>query len=259
MAVPKECYGSIGRHRRVYATNYHNILLLVEDKTSNSWTNVTLQVEVTKVNLPLQQRSPLNYLDWAIRLKLGDLSSEVRRTRCLQSLHDDYSLHSGQPGWRVISRGEVLVLVRCHHTTVRPILSSPTCSQQLSVQDEDGNPWRLHAGNRLLTDLGVKVPCGPPFPVYTFLTQEGRYVQQSPVLEEVFLNFTAGQTNSMPSFLAMEEDKILFPSTDPFKDPGGLYPKEEMEGTEDAFLREWSILTGLGGLFSTCQDLSEHL
>ena len=160
--MPKEGYGSIGRHRRVYATNYHDILLLVEDETSSRLTNVTLQEEVTEVHLPLQQRSHLNYLEWALRLKLGDLSSEVRRTRCLQSLHDDYSLRSNQqPGWRVISRGEVLVLVCCHHITMRPLLSSPTCSQQLSVHDEDGHPWRLHAGNRLLTDFGVKVPRRP--------------------------------------------------------------------------------------------------
>ena len=74
------------------------------------------------------------------------------------------------------------------------------------MQDEDGRPWRLHAGNRLLTDFGVKVPCGSPSPVYTFLTQEGKYVEQSPDLKEVAFNFTSSdRTNSFPSFLAIEE------------------------------------------------------
>ena len=70
-------------------------------------------------------------------------------------------------------------------------------------------------------------------------------MEQSPDLREVEFNFTLpDQSISLPSFLAMEEDKLLFPSTNPFQDPGGLYSEEEMEGTEDAFLREWSILTG---------------
>ena len=94
--VPRECYSSIGRHRRIYATNYRDILLLVEDEASVHLTNVTLQEEETEVHLPLQQRSHLDYMDWALCLKLSDLSAEVRRTRCIQSLHDDYSLRSNQ-------------------------------------------------------------------------------------------------------------------------------------------------------------------
>ena len=137
------------------------------------------------------------------------------------------------------------MLVRCHHITVRPLLSASTCSEQLALQDEEGRPWRLHAGNSLLTDIGVKVPYDSPSPVYTFLTKEGKYVEQSPNLKEVAFNLTSlDRTNSFPSFLAIEEVKLLFPSTNPFQDPGGLYSEEEMEGTEDAFLREWSILTG---------------
>ena len=137
------------------------------------------------------------------------------------------------------------MLVRCHHITVRPFLSASTCSEQLALQDEEGRPWRLHAGNSLLTDIGVKVPYDSPSPVYTFLTKEGKYVEQSPNLKEVAFNLTSlDRTNSFPSFLAIEEDNHLFPSTNSFQDPGGLYSEEEMEGTEDAFLREWSILTG---------------
>ena len=137
------------------------------------------------------------------------------------------------------------MLVRCHHITVRPLLSASTCSEQLALQDEEGRPWRLHAGNSLLTDIGVKVPYDSPSPVYTFLTKEGKYVEQSPNLKEVAFNLTSlDRTNSFPSFLAIEEDKHLFPSTNSFQDPGGLYSEEEMVGTEDAFLREWSILTG---------------
>ena len=145
----------------------------------------------------------------------------------------------------MIDRGEVLLLVRCSHITVRPLLSASTCSEQLAVQDEEGRPWRLHAGNRLLTDFGVKVPCGPPSPVFTFLTQENKYIEQSPELREVTFNFTSSdRDNSLPSFLALEEDKLLFPNTNPFQEPGGLYSEEEIEGNEDAFLREWSILVG---------------
>ena len=172
--VPWECYNSIGRHRRAYATNYRDIILLVEDEASINLTNVTLQEEESEVHLPLQQRSHLDYMEWSLRLRLSDLSSEVRRTRCIQSLHDNYSLRSTQqPGWRVISRGEILVLVRCHHITVRPLLSASTCSEQLAVQDEESRPWRLHARNRLLTDFGVKVPCGSPSPVLAIIPGHG--------------------------------------------------------------------------------------
>ena len=41
--VPRECHHSIGQHRRAYATNYRDILLLVEDKASVNLGNVTLQ------------------------------------------------------------------------------------------------------------------------------------------------------------------------------------------------------------------------
>ena len=67
-------------------------------------------------------------------------------------------------------------------------------------------------------------------------------MEQSPDLKEVTFNFTSSnRANSLPSFLAMEEDKLLFQSPDPFDEPGGLYSEEEVEGTEEAFLREWSI------------------
>ena len=104
--LPRECYNSIGRHRRAYAMNYSDILLLLEDEASINLTNVTLQEEVSEVHFPLQQRTHLYYMEWSLRLRLSDLSSEVRRTRCIHSLHYDYSLRSTQqPGWRVISRG----------------------------------------------------------------------------------------------------------------------------------------------------------
>ena len=229
----------------MYPTKYQDILLLVKYDTSDNLSEVTLKEELTEVHLPLQQRSCLNYLESAIRLRLGDLSSEVRRSRCLQSLVDNFSLRSRQhPGWRVISQGEVLVTVQCHHIIVRPLLSSPECSQQLWVQDEEGHNWRLHAGNRLLTDQGVKVPCDLLQPMYTFLTQEARYVQQKPDLEEIFFSLTIIQPSSLPFFLKLEEDKLLLPPEDPFKDPGGLYTEKEIEGSEDAFLREWSIISG---------------
>ena len=218
----------------------------MEDQSSVDLGNVTLQQESREVHLPLQERSRLDFLEWSLRLRLSDLSAEVRRTRCLQTLHNDYSLRSTQqPGWRVISRGELLVLVRCSYVTVRPLMTASTCSKQLAVQDVDGKPWRLHAGNRLLTDFGQKVPCGPPSRIFTFLTQEGRYISQSPQLQEVPVNFTsADRDNSLPSFLALEEDKLLFPNLNPFQDPGGLYSEEEIEGNEEAYLREWSILVG---------------
>ena len=34
------------------------------------------------------------------------------------------------------------------------------------------------------------------------------------------------------------------PNLDPFQDPGGLYSEEEIEGDQEAYLREWSILVG---------------
>ena len=163
--IPRACQHSIGQHRRAFRTNYRDILLLVEDQSSVQLGNVTLPQESREVHLPLQERSRLNFLEWSLRLRLSDLSAEVRRTRCLQTLHDDYSLRAAQqPGWRVISRGELLVLVRCSFVTVRPLLTASTCSKQLAVQDVDGKPWRLHAGNRLLTDFGQRFPAGrlPP-------------------------------------------------------------------------------------------------
>ena len=96
-----------------------------------------------------------------------------------------------------------------------------------------------------MTDFGQKVPCGPPSPIFTFLTQEGWYISQSPQLQEVPDNLTsADQDNSLPSFLTLEEDKLLLPNLDPFQVPGGLYSEEEIEGDEEAYLREWSILVG---------------
>ena len=238
--MPIECYDDIGRYRRAYATNYRDIIILVEDEAS------TDLPQESEVHLPIQTRSHLDYMNWSMGIRLNDLSSEVRRTRCIQALYDDYSLRSiQQPGWRIVSRGEVLVLIKCKSIVVRRLLTANTCSEQLAVQDEDGRPWRLHAGNRLLTDFGVKVPCGAPATVFTFLTEEGKYVEQSPDLKEVTFNFTSSnRANSLPSFLAMEEDKLLFQSPDPFDEPGGLYSEEEVEGTEEAFFREWSILTG---------------
>ena len=92
-------------------------------------------------------------------------------------------------------------MVRCNFVIVRPLLSASTCSEQLAVQDEEGRPWRLHSRNRLLTDFGVKVPCGSPSPVFTFLTQEGIYIEQSPELKEVAFNFTSSdQDNLLPDF-----------------------------------------------------------
>ena len=244
--IPKACQHGIGQHRRAFRTNYRDILLLVEDQSAAQLGNITLGKESLEVHLPLQERSRLDFLDWSLRLRLEDLSAEMRRTRCLQTLHEDYSLRaSQQPGWRVISRGELLVLVRCSFETVRPLLTASTCSKQLSVVDVDGKPWRLHAGNRLLTDFGQKVPCGTPSPVFTFKTEEGPYVSQSPQLQEVPVNFNSNsQGNTLPSFLTLEEDKLLVPSLDPFQDPGGLYSEEEIEGDQEAYLREWSILVG---------------
>ena len=143
----------------------------------------------------------------------------------------------------MINRGEVLVLVKCHHIIVRPLLSSPECSEQLLVQDEEGHKWRLHSSNRLLTDHGVKVPCDLFQPKFTFCTQEGLYIQQRPALEEISFNFTL-QPSSWPSFLQLEKDKLLFPQEHPFQDPGGLYTEKQIEGSEDAFLREWSLIAG---------------
>ena len=242
--IPKECYASIGQHRRVYPTNYQDILLLVEDETSGSLPDVTLAEEMTEVHQQLQQRSHLDFLEWLTSMRLGDLSSEVRKSRCLQSLVDNFSLCSRkQPGWRVISRGDVLIMVKCTSVVVRPLLTSPECSEQLLVQDEDGHNWRLHAGNRLLTDHGVQVPCDLLQPHYTFLTQEGLYVQQKPDLETIVFNFTF-RPSSLPSFLLLEEDKILLPQEDPFQYPGGLYTVEEIASSEESYLREWSIITG---------------
>ena len=60
--APRECHHSVGQHRRAYATNYRDILLLVEDETSVNLGSMTLQQEEHEVHLPLQQRSRLDYL-----------------------------------------------------------------------------------------------------------------------------------------------------------------------------------------------------
>ena len=90
--VPRKCYHSVGQHRRAFSTNYRDILLLVEDEASVNLGNVTLQQEEHEVHLPLHQRSRLDYLEWSLKLRLSNLSTEVQRTRCIQSLRDDYSL-----------------------------------------------------------------------------------------------------------------------------------------------------------------------
>ena len=244
--IPKACLFEIGQHRRAYKTNYHDIYLLVEDNTASHLPNVSLIQESKEIHLPLQERSRLDYLDWSLQLRLEDMTSEIRRTRCLQTLHEEYSLRTSQkPGWRLISRGELIVLVRCDIEVVRPLLTASTCSKQLSVVDSEGKPWRLHAGNRLLTDYGEKVPCGPPSPIFAFKTMEGSYISQSPQLQVVPLDLSSSSTNNaIPSFLSLEEDRLLKPRLDPFHDPGGLYSEEEIEGGQEQYLREWSLLVG---------------
>ena len=245
--IPKSCQFDIGQHRRTFRTNYKDILLLVEDNTASHLPNVSLARESLEVHLPLQERSRLDYLDWSLQLRLEDMTAEIRRTRCLQSLYEDYSSRSSQrPGWRMISRGELIVMVRCDVEIVRPLLTASTCSKQLSVVDAEGKPWRLHSKNRLLTDYGEKVPCGPPSPVFAFKTVEGSYISQSPRLQVVPLNLSSsGRGNTIPSFLSLEEDRLLTPRLNPFHEPGGLYSEEEIEGDQEQYLREWSLLVGI--------------
>ena len=244
--IPKACQFDIGQHRRAFNTNYKDILLLVEDNTASHLPNVSLAQESLEVHLPLQERSRLDFLDWSLQLRLEDMTAEIRRTRCLQSLHEDYSSRSSQrPGWRMISRGELIIMVRCDVEVVRPLLTASTCSKQLSVVDSEGKPWRLHSGNRLLTDYGEKVPCGPPSPVFAFKTVEGSYISQSPQLQVVPLNLSSSsRSNTIPSFLSLEEDRLLTPRLNPFHEPGGLYSEEEIEGDQEQYLREWSLLVG---------------
>ena len=145
----------------------------------------------------------------------------------------------------MISRGELIIMVRCDVEVVRPLLTASTCSKQLSVVDSEGKPWRLHSGNRLLTDYGEKVPCGPPSPVFAFKTVEGSYISQSPQLQVVPLNLSSSsRSNTIPSFLSLEEDRLLTPRLNPFHEPGGLYSEEEIEGDQEQYLREWSLLVG---------------
>ena len=159
--IPRACQSGIGQHRRMFRTNYRDILLLVEDQSAAQLGNVTLIQESKEVHMPLQERSRLDFLDWSLRLRLDSMTTEIRKSRCLQTLHEDYSLRaSQQAGWRIISRGELLLLVRCTFEIVRPLLTAPTCSKQLSVVDADGKPWRLHANNRLITDYGQTTPDG---------------------------------------------------------------------------------------------------
>ena len=244
--IPKSCLFDIGQHRRTYRTNYKDILLLVEDNSASHLPNVSLPRESLEVHLPLQERSRLDYLDWSLQLRLEDMTAEIRKTRCLQSLYEDYSSRSSQrPGWRMISRGEIMVLVRCEVELVRPLLTASTCSKQLSVVDAEGKPWRLHSKNRLLTDYGEKVPCGPPSPVFAFKTMEGSYISQSPRLQVVPMNLnSSSRGNTIPSFLSLEEDRLLTPRLNPFHEPGGLYSEEEIEGDQEQYLREWSLLVG---------------
>ena len=245
--IPKSCLFDIGQHRRTYRTNYKDILLLVEDNSASHLPNVSLPRESLEVHLPLQERSRLDYLDWSLQLRLEDMTAEIRKTRCLQSLYEDYSSRSSQrPGWRMISRGEIMVLVRCEVEIVRPLLTASTCSKQLSVVDAEGKPWRLHSKNRLLTDYGEKVPCGPPSPVFAFKTMEGSYISQSPRLQVVPMNLnSSSRGNTIPSFLSLEEDRLLTPRLNPFHEPGGLYSEEEIEGDQEQYLREWSLLVGI--------------
>ena len=167
--IPRACQPGIGQHRRMFRTNYRDILLLVEDHSAAPLGNVTLAQESREVHMPLQERSRLDFLDWSLRLRLDSMTAEIRKSRCLQTLHEDYRVRaSQQAGWRIISRGELFLLVRCTFEIVRPLLVAPSCSKQLSVVDAEGKPWRLHANNRLITDFGQKTPCGPPSPVYAF-------------------------------------------------------------------------------------------
>ena len=137
-----------------------------------------------------------------------------------------------------------MILIKCHHVTVRPLLSSPDCSEQMLVQDEEGHRWRMHASNRLLTDHGVKVPCDILAPMFAFRTEEGNYIQQRPALEGIAFNFTSTSPSTLPSFLQLEEDKLLFPPENPFQEPDGLYTEKQLQGQEDTFLREWSLIVG---------------
>ena len=118
--MPIECYDDIGRYCRAYATNYRDIIVLVEDEASADLPTLTLRKEESEVHLHIQTRSHLDYMNWSMGIRLNELSSKVRRTRCIQALYDDYSLRSiQQPGWRIVSRGEVLVLIKCKSIVVR--------------------------------------------------------------------------------------------------------------------------------------------
>ena len=242
--IPKECLQSIGQHRHLFQTNYNRILLLVEDETNGAVSTVTLAEEITEVNLRLQLRSQVDYLDWASNLRLDDLTEKMREDRCLANLVEDYRIRSNQQsGWRIIHRGELMLMMRCMEVEVRPYLHSPKCSEQLLVLGPDDHQYRLHAGSRILTDHGVEVPCSLLLPHFTFLTKQGVYVQQNPGLKPVAFNFTLKES-SLPDFLTPEEDKILVNIEKTFEDGGGLYTEQEVDVANQAYLREWSIISG---------------
>ena len=117
-----------------------------------------LKVSYLKVALPiplqciaflghrLQQRSRLDFLEWASNNKLDSLMCQVSRGRCLQALAEDFNHRSRrQDGWRILHRGDVMITVRCQEVVVRPLLRSPQCSEQLLVTDTSGHVWRLHS------------------------------------------------------------------------------------------------------------------
>ena len=219
-------------------------MLLAEEESAETLSAVTLAEELTEVNTRLQQRSHLDYIDWATNMRLEDLSAKVREGRCLDSLVEDYKVRSHKhSGWKIISRGEVLLMVRCQQVIVKPYIDSPQCSEQLLVSGPNHHQYRLHAGSRVLTDHGIQVPCDLLLPHYTFLTIEGVYVQQNPRLQKVDFNFTKKES-SLPDFLTPEEDKILVNIERPFEDGSGIYTEEEVDVADQSFLREWSVIAG---------------
>lgn len=86
----------------------------------------------------------------------------------------------GRPGYIGVLGGEVIYIAKCVPVTITE-RTTTECFNELPVT-RNGKPMFLTAKSRILTDIGLKIPCDPSFPILFKI--DGTWKRRGPYGEE---------------------------------------------------------------------------